>query len=186
MTDPCDSSTEPLSRRMIAKASPVLRLEADIHGGDWRWLTHVETTLERTCAAVVAEAAPRDRSLAADLALMDDVGVRGLNRDWRGQDKPTNVLSFPAPDAASGRHEIRLLGDIVMAEETLLAEAVASGIPPLHHFQHLLVHGLLHLLGHDHEDDAEATIMEALETRILASLGIPDPYAGTEPAAPPG
>ena len=105
----------------------------------------------------------------------DDAFVRGLNARWRGQDKPTNVLSFPAaPDAGPGP---RALGDIVLAYETVAREALEAGKPFDHHAAHLLVHGFLHLLGFDHETDAEAAVMEACETRILETLDIPDPYA---------
>jgi probable rRNA maturation factor len=109
--------------------------------------------------------------------------VRTLNRDWRGKDRPTNVLSFAALDDVSPDRppltsgEPLLLGDIVLAFETVAAEAAAGGKPFADHLRHLLVHGLLHLLGYDHEtDEEEAQRMEALETRILAGFGIPDPY----------
>lgn len=113
---------------------------------------------------------------AAELSIVltDDAEQRVLNRDWRGIDKPTNVLSFPqlepfAPPAG-------LLGDIVLARETLEREAAELGKSFEDHFTHLVVHGFLHILGHDHVDDAEALVMEGLETQILASLGIADPY----------
>ena len=104
----------------------------------------------------------------------DDAFVRGLNARWRGQDKPTNVLSFPAVGGGPGP---RSLGDIVLAYETVAREAEAAGRPFLHHTVHLLVHGFLHLLGYDHETDADAAVMEACEVRILETLDIPDPYA---------
>ena len=96
--------------------------------------------------------------------------VRNLNRDYRAKDKPTNVLSFPAPHGP-------LLGDVIIAWETLLREAEEEGITPADHLAHLTIHGLLHLLGYDHETDAEAVAMESLETAILAGLGIKDPHA---------
>jgi probable rRNA maturation factor len=98
-----------------------------------------------------------------------------LNRTWRGKDKPTNVLSFPAPEqpgAAGPRH----LGDIALAFETLARESEEESKELAHHFAHLIVHGVLHLLGYDHEVEAEAEIMEALEVKALARLGITDPY----------
>ena len=105
----------------------------------------------------------------------DDAFVRGLNARWRGQDKPTNVLSFPAAaPAAPGQ---RTLGDIVLAYETVAREAHEAGKPFDHHAAHLLVHGFLHLLGYDHETEADATVMEAREVHILETLDIPDPYA---------
>lgn len=105
----------------------------------------------------------------------DDAFVRDLNARFRGQDKPTNVLSFPA--ASAGAPGPRPLGDIVLAFETVSREARDAGKPFNHHTAHLLVHGFLHLLGYDHETDADATIMEAREVRILETLDIPDPYA---------
>jgi probable rRNA maturation factor len=108
------------------------------------------------------------------LLLCDDAFVQELNRRWRGQDKPTNVLSFPA--AEDEGFERLLLGDIAVAYETMAREAEAEGKSLKAHFCHLTVHGLLHLLGYDHETDAEADEMEDLERKILAALGIDDPY----------
>lgn len=186
MSDPCDSRRSSRSRTVGGAGrarAHAIAVETDCHAGDWSWLTPLASIVDRTTAAVAA-AVTTDRDLYADLALSDNAAVRVLNRDWRGHDKPTNVLSFPAsamPDAAVGAP--RMIGDIVIAEETLLAEAAAAAIPPLHHFQHLLVHGLLHLMGYDHDTDAEAEVMERLETEILSTLGVPDPYAGTEAIA---
>jgi len=106
--------------------------------------------------------------------LADDETVRGLNRTWRGQDKATNVLSFPsAPAAGPGpRH----LGDIALAYETLAREADAEGKSLADHATHLIVHGILHLLGYDHDTEADAGTMERLEIEALARLGIADPY----------
>jgi probable rRNA maturation factor len=99
-----------------------------------------------------------------------------LNRDWRGKDKPTNVLSFPAMPVTPGGAVPPMLGDIALAFETVAAEAALEGKSFDHHLVHLIVHGLLHLLGHDHEDDVQAEAMEALERAALARLAIPDPY----------
>ena len=139
-------------------------------------------TLRAACAA----AAPALAAAEISLVLADDAFVRTLNRDWRGKDRPTNVLSFAAlddvspdrpPEAPPASDEPLLLGDIVLAFETVAAEAAAQGKPFADHLRHLLVHGLLHLLGYDHETNEEdAQRMEALETRILAGFGIPDPY----------
>jgi probable rRNA maturation factor len=109
------------------------------------------------------------------IALSCDADVRRLNAQFRGKDKPTNVLSFPAaagPDDEGGAPS----GDIVIAYETVLREAATEGKPLHHHLAHLVVHGLLHLAGHDHDTDNDAETMEALERRILESIGIPDPY----------
>jgi len=97
-----------------------------------------------------------------------------LNRRWRGVDKPTNVLSFPA--AAAPSTAPRYLGDIAISYETTIREAQAQARPFAHHLAHLAVHGFLHLLGYDHQSDAAAEEMEDLERKILARLGMPDPY----------
>ena len=130
--------------------------------------------LSRLCrrAARAALAAAR-RSGAPCVVLADDARLRALNRRYRSKDKPTNVLSF-ASDAGDGA-----LGDVVLARETVRAEARAAGLRPEHHLAHLVVHGVLHLLGWDHVRAAEARAMEALEARALARLGIADPYART-------
>ena len=115
------------------------------------------------------------------MQLVDDAQIRVLNAHWRGLDKPTNVLSFPAV-AAEKIALAPMLGDIVVAFETMQREAVGEGKTLADHFSHLVTHGFLHLLGFDHEDAAEAERMEALESDILARLGIADPYASTVPA----
>lgn len=106
--------------------------------------------------------------------LCDDAFVQELNRRWRGKDKPTNVLSFPA--AEDEGFERLLLGDIAIAYETTAREAGEEDKPFSAHFNHLVVHGLLHLLGYDHESEDEAEEMEELERQVLAELGIDDPY----------
>jgi probable rRNA maturation factor len=114
------------------------------------------------------------------IVLAGDSFVRTLNRRHRGKDTATNVLSFPGlgGDAPHPPAKVpAMLGDIVLARGTVLREAVAQGKKPSHHLSHLVVHGVLHLFGHDHADDAQARRMERLERKSLASLGIPDPYA---------
>ena len=128
------------------------------------------------------EAAAKHTAASADAAevaivLTDDSGIRTLNRDWRGLDKPTNVLSFPAAQTPSRGEEPRMLGDIAIAYETTQREAEDENKPFSHHLSHLAVHGFLHLVGYDHETDADAERMESLERKILAGLGVPDPYA---------
>lgn len=142
-----------------------------------RWNEHptAEDTVRRAIEAA-APATERDAEVAVLLA--DDEAVRAMNLRWRGKDAATNVLSFPAPAAAPGTP--RMLGDIVVAYETTAQEARAQGIPFDHHLGHLVVHGFLHLLGYDHESDAEADKMEGLEREILKRLAIPDPYAAPD------
>ena len=132
-------------------------------------------SVEAALAATGGESLP---PVEVSVLLADDARVRELNRVWRGVDKPTNVLSFPArepgePWPAEGPAH---LGDVAVALETVLREAAAEDKAPGDHLAHLVVHGTLHLLGHDHDADAEADAMEALEIRVLAGLGVADPY----------
>jgi probable rRNA maturation factor len=108
------------------------------------------------------------------IVLTDDAAQRQLNREWRGIDKPTNVLSFPQLEPFTPL--AGLVGDIVLARETLVREAAELDKPFDHHFTHLVVHGFLHLIGYDHVEESDALQMEGLETQILARLGVPDPY----------
>jgi probable rRNA maturation factor len=145
----------------------------------WRDEPGAETAIER---AIAAAAAGVDADLAdTEIAVMltDDSTMRTLNLDWRGIDKPTNVLSFPAETKAAPRKggPPRMLGDIAIAYETVRREADDAHTPFDHHLSHLAVHGFLHLIGYDHETDDDAETMEALEQHILAQLGIPNPYA---------
>lgn len=113
------------------------------------------------------------------IVLGDDTLVRDLNDRYRNQDRPTNVLSFPADDDGGALPGApRLLGDVVLALETIAREAREQDKAPADHFQHLCVHGVLHLLGYDHETDSDAAAMETLEIAILASLDVANPYAG--------
>ncbi|WP_025032899.1 rRNA maturation RNase YbeY [Bradyrhizobium sp. DOA9] len=146
----------------------------------WQHEPDSEAVIQR---AVAAAAESVDEDVAdAEVAVMltDDAGIRTLNSNWRGIDKPTNVLSFPAlqPEGAWKVGDApRMLGDIAIAYETMRREADEEHKPFEHHLSHLAVHGFLHLVGYDHENDDDAEEMEALETEILAHLGIPDPYA---------
>jgi probable rRNA maturation factor len=120
-------------------------------------------------AAATVARAPEAQGACAIL-FTDDATLQRLNRDFRGKDKPTNVLSFPSGDK-------KYAGDIALSFDSCAAEAAESGKPFQSHATHLLVHGLLHLAGYDHENDADAEIMERLEVAILFDLGIGDPYA---------
>lgn len=119
---------------------------------------------------------------AVTVVLTDDAEIQILNRDWRGFDKPTNVLSFPAVPSPGGENQPGhgVLGDVIIAFETVKREAAEEGKPFANHLSHLAVHGYLHLIGYDHDTDAKAEIMEGLERKTLASLGIPDPYGNDD------
>lgn len=130
-------------------------------------------TIVRDALAAAAIFAPPGGEIA--VVLTDDAALRALNRQWRGIDKPTNVLSFPAAPPA-GQAGPASLGDIVIAYETLAREAAEEKKPLAHHLAHLAVHGYLHLMGYDHETDSNADRMEKLEREILARLRVPDPY----------
>jgi probable rRNA maturation factor len=135
-----------------------------------------------------AEAAMRDNDAPPSeisVVLSDDEHLRELNKHHRGMDKPTNVLSFPAARIKAPAGAPRILGDVVLAYETVQREAAEESKPIENHLSHLVVHGVLHLLGYDHEDEEEAEMMEARERQILAKLGIPDPYAERGSAAKP-
>jgi len=163
---------------------PSLRADVIRDGGDWGAFADAEAAIAAAAQAIEAWPGLFDRPLEVAIALSVDADVRKLNAQYRGIDKPTNVLSFPATAVPQPMgDEGDMIGDVILAEETLLREASELGIPPVHHLQHLVVHGVLHLLGFDHDTDAAAERMERLETNILARLGIPDPYAGAEDRA---
>ena len=148
----------------------------------WQREPDSEAVIQR---AVAAAAESVDEDVAdAEVAVMltDDAGIRTLNSNWRGIDKPTNVLSFPAlqPSAGAPADAPRMLGDIAIAYETTRREADDEEKPFDHHLSHLAVHGFLHLIGYDHENDDDAEAMESLEREILAQLGIADPYSDRE------
>jgi probable rRNA maturation factor len=152
---------------------------------------------ERTCREALAATlarVPHAHGLGraeVSVLLADDATVRRLNAEYRGRDRPTNVLSFPLFEDALARGPgpspagAVPLGDIVLAFETVRDEAEADARPLPHHVSHLLIHGCLHLLGYDHQDATDAARMEGLERDILALLGIPDPYVrdATQPVA---
>ena len=163
----------------------------------WRGLPRARAIARETIAVAVAESgAVSSDGTELSLCLADDAALRALNARWRGIDKPTNVLSFPAAvDAVADRvdrapkdvrkgarlttgHGARLqLGDIALAYETMVREVETSGVRLADHYRHLVAHGFLHLMGYDHQTNEQAERMEALETRILARLGVADPYA---------
>jgi len=162
------------------RGAEALSVEIDVmvEAGDWPALAELEALARDAVAAALAETgdeAPDGTELS--LVFSDDAQIRTLNAQWRDKDKPTNVLSFPAFPFKRGAPLPPLLGDIILAAETVARESVLEGKPLAHHITHLVIHGFLHLLGYDHETDAEAEEMEAVERRALARLAIPDPYA---------
>ncbi|WP_375407674.1 rRNA maturation RNase YbeY [uncultured Methylobacterium sp.] len=156
--------------------------EIDVAVDDQRWdgvTPDLEEFVIRAVEAGLAVApAPSTRRVEISILLTTDAVVQDLNKTWRRQDKPTNVLSFPAPPQPGHAEGPVPLGDVVLAYDTMLRESAEQSKPLAHHLAHLLVHGTLHLLGQDHETgDSEAEAMEALEVVALRGLGIPDPYA---------
>ena len=152
-----------------------LSVDINVEAGDWP--ETLQPLAEKVLGAALENAGFEiDGPCEISVLLTNDAAQQALNREWRGKDKPTNVLSFPAleaDDAIEG-----LLGDISLAYETLMREADELEKPFEHHFAHLLVHGMLHVLGYDHETEDEALAMEARETDIMGLLGYPDPYDG--------
>jgi probable rRNA maturation factor len=146
-----------------------------------RWredLPDLAEIVETACRAALAAVQDRGQGpVEVSVVLADDATIKDLNRRYRGIDKPTNVLSFPIRSEAGNPSATRLLGDVVLGYETVRREADAAVKPLGHHLCHLVVHGVLHLVGYDHETDEDAAEMEPLETAILARLNIPDPYA---------
>ena len=165
------------TREITEDLEPPERFTASLveEAGDWNWSSSLEDVVAETAAALARHPSCKAaRRSEASVVLGDDALLRVLNRNYRGKDAPTNVLSFPF-QAPPGADRSGYLGDVVLAAETLGREAADQAIPVEHHFRHLVVHGFLHLLGFDHETDADAVVMERVETEILAVLGIPDP-----------
>ena len=147
---------------------------------DWATLARFAAT-----AAIAESAFPQlgqgERTVELSVRLTSDVAVHALNSEWRGKDKPTNVLSFPMAaegelDGGDDPGPELMLGDIILAQGVCAAEAADKGVPLEDHAAHLMIHGTLHLLGYDHMDEVEAADMERREVRALARLGIADPY----------
>jgi probable rRNA maturation factor len=177
MPSAADAPTEPEPPDRLS----VTLVEED---GDWNGFGRIGDAVAQAVAALsrhgqVSIAPGSD----ASVVLGSDALVHRLNRTYRGKDMPTNVLSFPfqRPPGAGPEGQAEL-GDVVLAAETVRLEARESGIEPRHHLQHLVIHGLLHLLGFDHQTDIEAEEMERLETDILATIGVADPHVA--PAVP--
>ena len=160
----------------------MINIDIAIEAGAWPAEDELSALAAPTVDAVLVELDLKAAN-TAELSLLftDDAHIRALNAQWRHIDKATNVLSFPAwpADRTSARLP-PLLGDIVIAFETVEREAALEGKPFDHHLTHLVTHGFLHLLGYDHESDGEAEEMERVERSVLSALAIPDPYAVTD------
>jgi probable rRNA maturation factor len=148
-----------------------VEIEISVACEDWHRILGAELIVHRAAAAAFEEAGVREGE--ASILLADDARLRELNRNFRGKDQATNVLSFPS----NGEHNgVRFFGDVALGFETLVREAAGEGKRVDAHLSHLAAHGVLHLLGFDHENDRDAKAMETKETEILARLGFPDPY----------
>ncbi|MCR5857712.1 rRNA maturation RNase YbeY [Mesorhizobium sp. J428] len=170
------------SAKSSATGLPVVEIEFSVEAGEWPAEAELAALGDRAVAAALPELGAKGSRSELSILFTDDAHIRTLNAEWRGKDKATNVLSFPAFPVRPGDALPPMLGDIVLAAETVRAESALESKPFDHHLTHLVVHGLLHLLGYDHETDEEAEEMEALERRILARLAIADPYAVTDEA----
>jgi probable rRNA maturation factor len=174
------------NRRKKNRTEPV-QLEVIVRSALWKKRRTAKSVVKKAVLAAAKAASTAGAELA--IVLSNDSTIRALNRGWRGKNAPTNVLSFPAaPDlpvrtaglrrgGGKSRDLSPYIGDIVIAYQTTYREAVAQGKPFDHHLAHLAVHGFLHLLGYDHDNDRDAEKMESLERRILGRLAVPDPYA---------
>jgi len=156
-------------------APRVLSIQFIVETGKWR-SKKTALLLMRRAARGAWKKASRARRAEVTILLADDARLKALNADFRGQNKPTNVLSFPSSTRDS-------LGDIALSYGVIAREAKEQGKDFASHAAHLAAHGVLHLLGHDHEIGAEAEAMEALERRVLAEMGLPDPYSLARPKA---
>lgn len=165
-------ATPSLGRRLV----PVVRIAVDCR--NWPAVDRLRTLADKVIEAAWTELdLPSAESSEVSILFTNDAGMRRLNAAWLGKDKPTNVLSFPSTMTVDPGRWPRTLGDIALAYETVSGEARLENKPFDHHLSHMIVHGLLHLLGYDHQSDDEANQMEQLETRILTRISIPDPYA---------
>jgi probable rRNA maturation factor len=180
-----------MSSPPLEDPEPALAVEILIESEAWRMLPEAEDIVRRAIAATCPHPTlPREggrvgwrghRNAVLSVLLCDDATIGRLNGQWRGQRKPTNVLSFPAPPLQGVVRDEKIpLGDIAIAYETLAREAEENGKTVSEHLSHLVVHGFLHLLGYDHHMDDEAERMERLERDILARIGVADPYAACD------
>jgi probable rRNA maturation factor len=154
-----------------------MSVTVDVEDAAWAKVPGLERLAVHAAEAAFAAAGFDASATETAILFTDDETIAALNAEWRGKPTPTNVLSFPAPDDLPiPKGELRPLGDIVLASGVVAREAEAQGKLLPDHVTHLIIHGVLHLLGYDHEDEAEATEMERLEASILKGLGISNPY----------
>jgi probable rRNA maturation factor len=164
----------------------LLDIQISVEEGGWPSEDELQPltdrVLEKAADYLKASAKQKFPKMATEVSLVftDDESIRAINAEWRQKDKATNVLSFPAYPITPGKIPGPMLGDIIIARETVAREAEELEKPFEDHLTHLMVHGFLHLFGYDHMNDGEAEIMEGLETRILADLGLSDPYEGQD------
>jgi probable rRNA maturation factor len=185
MSRAADSSAPPVDEETALPEGQGLCLEISEEDGAWPDLSSLDLAIRRVGAALARHpAGARVRCREATIVLGSDALLFRLNTTYRGKAAATNVLSFPfRPRTARADQEAnRYLGDVVLAAETIAREAAERRIEPIAHIQHLVLHGLLHLIGYDHESEAEAVEMERLETEILTRLGLQDPYAVGRPS----
>ena len=173
---------------MKRTAAAGLKVDVLVDSEHWKNAGAAKAVVRRALKQAATALSTKSAELA--IVLTDDAAMRRLNRDWRGIDAPTNVLSFATKDPGDRPDEQRgsqqrgsHLGDIVLAFETVKREARREGKPFDHHLAHLAVHGFLHLLGYDHGNDAQARRMERIERAILRDLAVPDPYRATRSTA---
>lgn len=153
-----------------------MSIDIDVEGAGWDGLPGLEGLARQVMTAALPALGMNENSVAVSILFTDDESIARINGEWRGKDYATNVLSFPAENMPLPPGEPQPLGDIVLASGVVAREAEAQGKTLRDHTIHLMIHGLLHLAGYDHEDDKDAAVMEALETQILKGLGISDPY----------
>ncbi len=199
MTDPSDSRRSADTRASIAnteadqRSSPSgIVVEVFVEDDGWSAIEDVATKVHRAATALSISLLDEVNGQSAAIALSNDIRIAELNGTYRGKHTPTNVLSFPsARTPALAAEELRsanepvFIGDIILAVETVMREASELRRPPEQHLQHLVVHGLLHLLGYDHETEKDARHMEGLETKILEHIGVPNPHSGDDHAVEP-
>lgn len=149
-------------------------VEAVVEDPRWRAMA-IDELAQRAARATLLAAGLDPEGCEISLLAADDARISELNAAFRGKPVPTNVLSWPSEERPHPG-EPRFLGDVALAYDTCVREAEAAGVAPADHVAHLVAHGILHLLGYDHETDAEADAMEAIERKILEILGLPDPY----------